>query len=139
MAVGTVVGARSAHDVACLEDARKGFGRDDNGGVCLVILEQDVVARLVALDEVVLEQEGVLLRAHYDILDVGDVLHEHRRLRRLVGVVEIGRHPPLQILRLADIDHPPSIVQILVAPWRLRQVVDYFFNCHRLTRIKDTD
>ena len=50
---GTIVG-RAALDA----DTGEGFVTDDDLGIGLIVLEQDIVARLVLLDEGVLEDEG---------------------------------------------------------------------------------
>ena len=47
-------------------------------GVALVVAVEDVVARLVRLDQVVLEQQRLAFRARHRGLDAGD-LRDHRR------------------------------------------------------------
>ena len=49
-------------------DTGEGFVADDDLGIGLVVLEQDIVAWLVLLDEGVLEDEGFGLRSYDNIL-----------------------------------------------------------------------
>ena len=82
-------------------------------GVALVVLEADVVARAVLLDQVHLEDERLELRTDHDPLDIGDVLHQLAGLVVLVGaLLEIGAHPVAQVDRLADVDDLPAVLFI---------------------------
>ena len=56
VAVGTIVGACFAIDVACLEDAWKGFAGHADAGVCFSVFEEDVVSRFVFFDEAVFKE-----------------------------------------------------------------------------------
>ena len=67
----------------CQENPGERLFLDANPGIGLVVLEHDVVARLILLDEVVLQQQGFRLRLHHDELDVGNLAHQHPSLTRL--------------------------------------------------------
>ena len=122
VAVRPVVGTRFAVDVACLENTWKGFVGDADAGVGLAVFQQDVVAWLVFLDETVLQQQGIFLGLHYRILDVPDLTDEYLGLESIYFLVEIGGHPPLQVLCLTHIDDYTIIVEILVTAWLLGHV-----------------
>ena len=73
VAVRAEVARAVADYVAGGEDAGERFGGDADVGVFLVVFEQDVVARFVGADLGGFEDEGFLLVARYDVVDVGDV------------------------------------------------------------------
>ncbi len=92
-------------------DARVLVARDVDERKALVVLEQDVVARLVLLDQVELEQQRLGLRRGDRDFDARH-LRQHRH--RLVGVdaaVEIARHAVAQVPRLADVEDPAVLVE----------------------------
>ncbi len=77
----------------------------------LVVLEQDVVARLVPLHQVVLEQQRLGFRRRLGDLDARH-LRDHRL--GLVGVgaaAEVARHAIAQVPRLADVEDPAGRVE----------------------------
>ena len=85
-------------------------------GVALVILETHVKARLVALDQGHLEDQGFQLGADHDPFDVGDLPHQAACFSvRLGSGVEVGAHAAAQIDRLADVDDAPGGVLHQVA------------------------
>jgi hypothetical protein len=93
-------------------------------GVALVILKAHVVARLVALDQVHLEDQRLQLGGDHDPLDVGDLAHELVGFGMLVGgIVEVRAHPGAQIDRLADVDDPPGFILHQVAAGLIGQGV----------------
>ena len=55
--------------------------RDDDIGIGLVVAKHDVVTRREALDQIVLEQQGLGLRARHGGLDAGDLRHHQRDAR----------------------------------------------------------
>jgi len=74
-------------------------------GVALVILQADVVARAVLLDQVHLQDEGFQFRSDHDPFDIGDVAHKLAGLVILVGAgVEVGAHPVAQADGLANVN-----------------------------------
>ena len=114
IAVGTIIGTPFAVDVTGLEDTREWFVGDTDAGIGLAVFQQNIVARLVFLDETVLEQQGILLGIHHRVFDVSDFTDEHLGFEPVHFLVEIGGHPPLQVLGLPHIDNHAIIVEILV-------------------------
>jgi len=88
------------------EHPRIGLVGDADPGVGLAVLEEDVVMGLVLLDEVVLQQQGVRLAVDHGVLQVGNLAHQDAGLgvEPLRGH-EILRHPLVQVLGLAHINH----------------------------------
>ena len=82
---------------------RKRFAGDADIRIALVVAKQDVVARLVRLDQVVLEQQRLALRARDRRLDARDLRDHHRGARMMIGLLEVARHALLQVARLADV------------------------------------
>ena len=92
-------------DLARRQDARPGMlGGDFDAEITLVVLEANVVARLVLLDQIVFEDQRFLVVARDQSFDIGDPPHQKLDLRALVGMIEVGAHPRPQILGLADVD-----------------------------------
>jgi hypothetical protein len=83
---------------------REGLVRELEEGVRLVVLEQHVVVRLVALDEVRLEDQRLDLVLRDDVLEPLGVAGDQPRLRPRVAP-EVRAHPRAQVDRLADVDH----------------------------------
>ena len=107
--------AASLVDTARNEHFRKFVTRHADPGIRLRILQEDVVLRLVLLDEVVLQQQGIRFGVHDRILGVGDLRDEDPRLcRQPLGRHEILCHPLVQVLRLPHIDDIPRSVIIPV-------------------------
>ena len=73
-------------------------------GVALVVFEPDVVLGPVFLDQVHLEDERLELGADDDRVEVGDVLHQLARFRRIHGLVEIRPHAVAQVDGLAHVN-----------------------------------
>ena len=104
-AVGVAVLRRAPHDV----EPRVLLGQGElQVGMVLVVAEQDVVARLVPLDEVVLEGEGLHLGVGDDQVEVGD-LGDHGPLVRVPGArgLEVGADAVPQHAGLAHVEDPP--------------------------------
>mgnify|MGYP004716513263 CR=1 FL=1 len=105
-----------------------GPGVQPDEGVSLVVLEQDVVARLEALDHVVLEQERLALAGDDRVAQVGDPGDHDPHFRALVRFRrEVGVDPPVQVFRLAHVDHLSVGAQKLVDAGRLGQQGDLLF------------
>ena len=82
---------------------RKRFPGQADIRIALVVAKEDVVARLVRLDEIVLEQQRLALGARGGDLDSRN-LRNHRCDSRLVpGLLEVTRHTLLQVARLAHV------------------------------------
>ena len=117
--VGTVVFRAVVYDLAGEEDPWKGLVPYRNPGIGLVVFEQDVVARLVLLDEAVFEVKGVFFAAYDGVFDVADVAHQHGGAQRFVGFVEVGTDASFQVLGFAHIDDVPFFVEVLVYSGRI--------------------
>ena len=87
----------------------------------LPVLEQDIVARLILLDKIVLQQECIRLRAYYSMVYVGYLRDHHTGLAVQPVGPEILRHPVLQVLGLAHVYHRPRSVQKTVDSGTVRQ------------------
>ncbi len=111
-----------AIELAAMEgELRKRFAGQADVRVALVVAEQDVVARLVRLDQVVLEQQRLAFGARDRRLDPRD-LREHQRDPRLVrALLEIARHALLQVARLADVERRAGRVEHPVDARAVRQ------------------
>src|SRR5207253_8140223 len=76
----------------------------------LVVAEADVERRPVALDEVLLQMEGLDLRAGDDHLDVGDpVLQLPDPRARVAALLEVAPDARAQRLRLPDVEHVSAV------------------------------
>src|SRR5579863_5510867 len=89
-------------------DARIPLGkRQLDVRVTLVVTQQDVVARLELLDEVVLERERLFLIVDNDGFEVlGGLKHQVALLVERPTLLKVGAHAALERLRLADVDGP---------------------------------
>ena len=72
-------------------------------GIALVVLEEDVVVRLVALDERVFQHQRLELARRDDDVEVRNLFHHGRHLGQVLPV-EIAADPVFQFFGLADVD-----------------------------------
>ena len=86
------------------------FG-DGNPWIRLVILQHDVVVRLILLDHAVLQQQSLPLGVHHGGLYVADFCNEQTHLCRVMVFVEIGRHAPFQPFGFAHIDDGTLVIE----------------------------
>jgi hypothetical protein len=96
-------------------DAGEGFVADDDLGIGLVVLEQDIVAWLVLLDEGVLEDESFGLGAYDYILYTTNLAHQEAGLRAGDIPLEVAADTPTEVLRLSHVDDVPFLPDVLVA------------------------
>ena len=115
MAIRAEIGRTVADNLSGAKDTRKVFIRHTDGRIGLVVLQQDVVTRLVFLDKVVFEQQGVFLRIDHRVGYVVNLAYKHFRLETVYLLVKIGRHTVLEVLRLAYVYYRAALVVILVA------------------------
>ena len=102
--------------------------RQADVGVALVVLQQDVVAGFMALDEGVFQHQGLKLRVGHDGIEVVDLGHHGPGLFRVAGlVVEVLADPVFQGLGLAHIDDRPLFVHHQVDPGLKREAQRFFF------------
>ena len=111
-----------ANNLPGLVDAWEILVADADGRVGLVVLQQHVVSWLVFLDQVILQQQGILFRVHHDVADVGNLGNQHACLGRLVVFGKIRIDTTLQILGFSHVDDNPFFVQVLVYARPLRKV-----------------
>ena len=112
-------------DVAGRMDPGEPLLADDDGRVGLVVLQLDVVPRLVLLDEAVLEKQGVHLGGHHDEPDVGDLLDEQPGLAVLVGLLaEVAGHALLEAFGLSDVEQGALCIIVLVDPRAVRKALE---------------
>ncbi len=87
-------------------DARITLGGEFDVRVGFVVAQQDVVARLPLLDQVVLERQRFFLVIDLDKIDRAGFMDQRAGLG--VGqtfIVEVTAHPIAQVLGFADVDH----------------------------------
>lgn len=90
---------------------REHVSGQDQIRIGLVVAEEDVVARRLGLDEVVLQQQGLGLGARHRDRDVAHARDHEGDARREVRLLEIARHPLLQVARLAHVEQLPVLAQ----------------------------
>ena len=116
-------------------DAGEGLVADDDLGIGLVVLEKDVVAGLMLLDEGVLEDKGLSFGAHDDVLDTTDLAHQKAGLRAGYVALEVATDAATQVLRLPDVDDRALLADVLVAArgfGERREDLAYFVERHRV-------
>ena len=113
------VAASVAHELARPLDAREVLAqRDPDVGVALVVLEADVEPRLVALDEVGLEEQRLRDRVRERVLEVRDAVDHLADPVDLAGpgpgrlALPVRADAGPQVLRLADVQHGPRASRI---------------------------
>ena len=126
--------------LACLENAWERLVRNHYRGVCLPVLQQDIIAGVVFLYQGVLEEQRVVLCVHHGIRDIHNLRDEDFRLEPVHLLMEIRGDAALQVLRLAYIYYDAVSIEILVAARFLRHVCHdilqsgesclVFFFCH---------
>ena len=114
-------------------DLREVVVRDDDPRVGLGVLEQDVVARLVLLDEIVLQQQRVGLRIDDRELCVGDLRDQQPGLHiQPLRRHEVLRHPLVQVFGLAHINHLPRGIVVTIDPRGMWKQGDFLPDCKTL-------
>ena len=108
-----VFGPVLAH-LASREDSWESFVFDDNEGVRLVVFELDVVDRLVLLDHVVLQQQGVGLACSHNPLHIPNLLHQQPRLAVMVLLGEVAGDALLEVFGLADVQQFSVPIDVLI-------------------------
>ena len=104
-------------------------------GVALVVAKQNVVARLEAFDEVVLQQQGLGLRAHHGGLHARDLAHHVANAGATVFALKVAVNAPFQMVGFAHIQHLIVSIEIAVHPRQRRQGRDlghqFWWKCIR--------
>ncbi|MBS1163655.1 MAG: hypothetical protein H6R03_1551 [Burkholderiaceae bacterium] len=122
--IGAEVPRAAVRRAAEVGDARKRVRGELQVRVGLVVAEQDVVARRQLLDEVVLEQQRLGLRAGHRRVDGGDALEQVGGARP-DPLVEVGADALAQVAGLADVQDLARRIEHPVHAGQLRQAVDY--------------
>ena len=111
-------------------DLRKLVVGDDDPRVGLGILQQDVVVRLVLLDEVVLQQQCVRLGIHHGELRVGDLRDQDPSLHvQPLRRHKVLSHPLVQVFGLAHINHLPRGIVVTIDPRGMWKQGDFLPDC----------
>ena len=105
--IGAVVGGAIFAQAAGDEDFGKAVAeREFDVGVSLVVAQQDVVARLALLDEIVFQSQRLVLVGDEDVIEVHGLAHERAGLGvGLAGGEQVAADARTKIPRLADVDH----------------------------------
>ena len=90
-------------------------------GVAFVVAKQDVVLRSQRLDQVVFQQQGFRLGAHYRGLHAHDLAHHVANARAAMVFLEIAGHPLAQIARLAHVQKLAFAVEVAIDARQARQ------------------
>ncbi len=99
--------------------------------VLLVVLQKNVVAWLVLLDEIRLKHQRFDLRIRHDELKIADAAHKLARLPVVPAPrLKIRAHAVPQILRLADVDDLSRVILVQVDAGRRWQIPKFFFERH---------
>jgi hypothetical protein len=85
--------------------ARMNIAAEKNVGVRFVVAQQNVVARLIKLDVIVLKQQRFGFGMGYGDIDVMDVTHQRFGFSAANVRAKIARKPLFQIFGFADIDN----------------------------------
>jgi len=136
----TVISAKLLVDGTCLENTGKVFVGHADAGVGLPVFQQHVIARVVFLDERVFEQQGIFFGLHHRVGNIVYLAHKNFCFETVHLLMEVGRHPALELLGFAHVDDLVLAVVKLVAAGKLRQVqhdvfqigetLFVFFLCH---------
>ena len=104
--IWTVIDGTIAPQPARHVDARVALGRRElDVGIALVVAQQNVIARLLLLDEVVFERQRFAFVGDGDVLDIDCLAKQAAGLGIFGGAVEeVGAHPGAQVLGLADVN-----------------------------------
>ena len=119
--IGAEVAALPALGAPVQGEPRKLAVRQVDIGVGFVVTQQDVVDRLVLLDQVVLQQQRLDLAVQHSDLDVGDVGHHRHGFRLQPAGAEVAGNPVFQVFGLAHVQQPPLGVVHLVHAGALAQ------------------
>ncbi len=103
-------------------ESREGFAfAQENVGIALVITQQHVIAWLMLLDEMVLQQQRLTLGMGQGHLNVANLLHQGALTQGGVGFLEIAAHPLLETARLTHIENLARGIEHAIDPGCRRQ------------------
>lgn len=119
--IWAIIDAAIAHMTTRLNHPRKRLFKDSYPRISLVILEQDIILRLMFLNKVVFKQQGILLIIYDYMMNVTNLADKDSRLTRLLFIKEIGRYAPFEVLSLANVNYLSCLVEILIDSWLIWQ------------------
>ena len=91
-------------------------------GISFIVAQQDVEARLLLLDEVILKRQRLFVVGYDDIVNVDCFAHQRIGLRVLdPSLAKVRTDPTAKIIRLANIDDLAFSVLVQVHSGRRRQ------------------
>ena len=118
------------HDLTRGEDSRpRVLGCDFDAQITFVVLQPDVVSRLILFDEIVFENQSFFIAAGNQGFNVFDAAKQKLNLRTLVRVVEVNAHAGTEIFGLADVHDFFALVPHQVDAGARRKVGELF--CQR--------
>ncbi len=92
------------------------------------------------LDEVVLEDQGLLLRLRHQVFHVGNLADQGPGFDiPVISPLEIGADPVAEALGLADVDDGPLGVFEEVGPWRFRREPSFALHVHGVHSYGEAD
>ena len=107
------------------------IARHTNPGIGLGVLQEDVVAGFVLLDEVVFQQEGIGFTVHHGIRGIGNFRHQDAGFRvQTLRRHKILRHPLVKVFRLSYIDNLSLGVIVSVDTGGMGKKGYFFSDCH---------
>lgn len=131
--IGTKVAAAVLNDAASRLDLRIGHvPANPDIRIALVVLEADVEARLVALNQRFFEDQRLDLVFLDDEVNIADITAQMNSLEAVFGAgVEVAANPVAQLLRLADVNDLAPFVLHQVDAGLHRQVLENRFDVIR--------
>ncbi|MNT15312.1 hypothetical protein D3C72_1503600 [compost metagenome] len=112
------------HRAPVIHHARRIAIRDFQIRIRLVVAEQDVVARLQRLDQVVFQDQGFRLAVRDGRFQARDALDHHGDAGAGQVLLEITGDTLFKVARLADVQHLVRGVEIAVHAGQVRQLGD---------------
>ena len=125
--IGAEIEATILFDLARDDETRIALIGNLDEGIGLVVLEHDIVLRLVLLDEVDLKKQGLNIGLSDDKLKIHNLRYQRFRLG-IVAPSKIGPHPIAKILGLPHIDDGSVLVFVNVTARTRRQELELRFN-----------
>src|ERR1017187_7721033 len=133
--VRAVIGAAILAQAAGHVDARKALGQGQlYVGISLIVAQQNIEARFLLLDEVILKGERLFIVGDGYVIDV-DGFADQRPCFRVfpAPLVEIGGDPRAQVLGLTDVNNLAFGVLVQVHAGRGGEAADFLGEIHRAT------
>ena len=133
--IGAVVGAAVLAQAAGHVHAGEALGQGQfHVGVSFVVAQQDVEARLLLLDEVILKRQRFFIIGYYDVVNVDGLADQRPGFRVLpAAFVEVGPDARAQVLRLAYVDDFAFGVLVQIHAGGRRDGADFLGKIHRAT------